>query len=63
MDRQPNPQLSLFPEKSPQWKSLSQDRQRELQEVLSQLLEQVLQWQTSATIDDSKNQITENHHV
>lgn len=63
MNRQANPQLVLFPDAAlPHWKSLPQDRQRELQEVLSQLLEQALQWQSS-TIHDPKNQITEKHHV
>jgi len=59
----PSTQLSLFPDELPTWESLSQERQQALQEVLSLLLEQMLQQHTCQPTDDPQKHTVENNHV
>lgn len=43
MHRKPKPQRTLFPDDLPNWETLSQERQDQVREVLSLLLEKSLQ--------------------
>ncbi len=62
MDRKTNPQLSLFPDESPDWKAMPQECQHDLEEALSQLIELALQWPSLQHVQP-QNQNSENQHV
>jgi hypothetical protein len=64
MNRKPSPrQLALFPAELPTWESLPQDRQQDLQEVLSLLLEQMLPQQAHPPVDHPQKHAEEEPHV
>ena len=56
-------QLSLFLAELPTWKSLPQDRQQALQEVISLLLEQALSQQPSPPVHQPQEPASEKHDV
>lgn len=58
--RSPSRQLMLFPFESPNWESLPPERQADLQEVLSLLLEQMLH-QAPPCCDQTKPTEEKNH--
>jgi hypothetical protein len=64
MNRKPSPrQLALFPGELPSWESLPRDRQPDLQEVFSLLLEQMLPQQTDPLVDHPQKHAEEKPHV
>lgn len=62
MHRKPEAQLALFPDELPNWETLSQERQDQVREVLSLLLEKSLQ-QHSWTTQQPPHQNAENTRV
>ena len=62
MHHKPKPQLALFPDDLPKWETLSQERQDQVREVLSLLLEKSLQ-QHSWTTQHPQHQNAENTRV
>jgi hypothetical protein len=64
MNRKSSPrQLALFLAELPTWESLPQDRQQELQEVLSLLLEQALSQQPDPPVHHPQEPSSGKHDV
>lgn len=60
MDRGTKSQLELFPDNLPNWGAVPPERQHDLRQSLSQLLELALQW---PSLQHIQPQDQENHHV
>ena len=64
MNRKPSSrQLALFPAELPNWESLPRERQQDLQQVLSLLLEQMLSPPTEPSVDHPQKHAEEKPHV
>ena len=64
MNRKPSSrQLALFPAELPDWESLPRDRQQDLQQVLSLMLESMLSQQSESLVDHPQKHYEEKPHV